>query len=309
MGIGTGMRGKDLQKFLMVARDFQVILLVRHTNADSLQYVARAGYYPKPALVKAKTADFDPPSLTRSVGGLIVKQACRIAGLVVHPGMHPQAYKAAKFGKAMDCWSQGLHLLAGARAPQDGDAKHPESWAAWGVGRAAQCAGAWRWRVDVDPASSHYGCLQLCNTTAGTDWSYIHGDYDLKDVIVPGEEASNQRLEGKIDGVKNFTPLLPKKNFEDARARLNQLMGVPMVQHGAEAQFAWHGDEPITVAFPDFTHLLLTDAVTVQRWYENRNRAVLAEAGHDYVKDRSRMFHFGPQGMFAPGALPGSTWG
>ena len=41
MGIGLGMRGKDLQKFLMVARDFQVILLVRHTNADSLTYGER----------------------------------------------------------------------------------------------------------------------------------------------------------------------------------------------------------------------------------------------------------------------------
>ena len=35
-----------------------------------------------------------------------------------------------------------------------------------------------------------------------------------------------------------------------APQRLDE-MGVEMVQHGSEAQFAWHGDEPITVAFPD----------------------------------------------------------
>jgi len=309
MGIGTGMRAKDLQKFLMVARDFGVILLVRHTNADSLQYVGRAGYYPKPALVKAKTADFDPPVVTRSVGGRFLKQTYRIAGLVVHPGMHPGAYKPSKFGKAMDCWTQGMHLLAGARLPRAGDPARPESWAAWGVGRACVCASAWRWRVDVDPGSEHYGCLQLSNINGGVGWSYVHGDYDLKDVIVPGRETDNQRFEGKVDGVKNFTPKLPELDYERVRLRLNQLIGSHMVQHGAEAQFAWHGDEPITVAFPDSSHVLLIDAMTVQRWYEERNRAVLAHKGTDYLRDRSRMFHFGPQGMFAPGALPGSTWG
>lgn len=309
MGIGTGMRAKDLQKFLIVARDFQVILLVRHTNGDSLPYVGLAGYYPKPALVKAKTADFDPPSSSRSVAGRLVRQAYRIAGLVVHPGMHPAAYKPAKLGKAMDCWTQGMHLLAGARPPKGGDPRDPSSWAAWGVGRSAQCSADWRWRVDVDPASPHYGCLQLSHARQGVGWSYIHGDYDLKDVIVPGQESHNQRAEGKVDGVKNFTPLLPERDFERVRERLNQLIGTPMVQHGAEAQFAWHGDEPITVAFPDATHLLLTDAMTVQRWYLDRNRAVLAATGHDYLRDRSRMFHFGPQGMFAPGALPAATWG
>ena len=31
------MRGKDVQKFLMVARDMKVTILVRHTNVDSLR--------------------------------------------------------------------------------------------------------------------------------------------------------------------------------------------------------------------------------------------------------------------------------
>jgi hypothetical protein len=36
---------------------------------------------------------------------------------------------------------------------------------------------------------------------------------------------------------------------------------------------------------------------------------VLAKTGLDYLRDRSRMFHFGPQGMFAPGRMPIATWG
>ena len=300
------MRGKDLQKFLMVAREKNVILLVRHTNADSLRYVGVAGYYPKPALVKGKTADIDPPPVTRSVNGRMVNQTYNIAGLVVHPGMHPQAYKASKLQKAMDAWEDGMHYLAGTM-PTAGDPLQPETWAAWGVGRNALCSAQWRWRVDVDPASKHYGCMQL--SQAGGNWSYIHGDYDLKDVIVPGSETDNRRNEGKLFGVKNFTPLLTNVEFEGIRTRLNQLIGSDMVQHGAEAQFAWHGDEPITVAFPDWRFLVLSDASTVQRWYQDLNRSVLAKTGHDYLRDRSRMFHFGPQGMFAPGATPTKSWG
>lgn len=306
MGIGIGMRGRDLQKFLMVARQFQVILLVRHTNADSLRYVGQAGYYPKPAFIKAKTADLNPPAGMLSVAGRMVPQQHQIAGLVVHPGMHAAAYKGGKHPKAMQCWNDGMHIL-GHVANASGVAGKPETWAAWGVDRPVAASSAWRWRVDVDAASKHYGCLQIAGH--GVDWSYVHGDYDLKDVIVSGRDSDNRRNEGQLHGVKNYTPLLSNLEFEPVRRALNLAIGADMVQHGAEAQFAWHGDEPITVAFPDWTHLLLHDAVTVQRWYEDRNRAVLARTGHDYAADRSRMFHFGPQGMFAPGMAPLGSWG
>ncbi|MBK9134293.1 MAG: hypothetical protein IPM15_08100 [Betaproteobacteria bacterium] len=309
MGIGIGMRGKDLRTFLNVAREMGATLLVRHTNEDSLRYVGQPGYYPKPALVKAKTADFDPPASLRSVQGRMAQQDYHVAGLVVHPGMHPAAYRPAKVGKALHCWIDGLHLLAAGAAPRAGDPAKPDSWAEWGVARAAACSAAWRWRVDVDPASKHYGCLQLSNAAAGVGWAYIHGDYDLKDVIVPGAETDNRRHEGQAHGVKNFTPLLPNADFERIRIELNRRIGADMVQHGAEAQFAWHGEEPITAAMADGTHVVLLDAMTVQRWYENLNRDVLAKKGTDYARDRSRMFHFGPEGMFAPGALPASTWG
>ena len=81
------------------------------------------------------------------------------------------------------------------------------------------------------------------------------------------------------------------------------------MQHGSEAQFAWHGDEPITVIFPDWRFLILASAETVQGWYDDLNREVLAAKGTDYLNDKSRMFHFGPQGMFKPGCMPASSWG
>jgi hypothetical protein len=305
--VGTGMRGKDLQKLLMVARDFGVIILVRHTNAASLRYVGQRGFYPKPAAVKAKTADMNSPPLRRSVGGRVVNTVLDIAGLVVHPGFHPGAYKPAKLPKAQDAWEHTLETLAPSLLHAKVDLNNANSWSIWGVERKAVHAPRWSWRVDVDPASSRFGCLQIKNVTI--PWSYIHGDYDLKDVIVLGREKDNRRNEGTLDGVKNFTPLLEDIDYERIREALNLKMGADMVQHGAEAQFAWHGDEPITVAFPDWRHLILTDAMTVQAWYRDLNRDVLAKKGKDYLGDRSRMFHFGPNGIFAPGMLPAETWG
>ena len=307
MGVGVGMRGKDLQKFLMVARNHNVILLVRHTNEDSLGYIGVQGFYPKPAAVKAKTADVNPPSTTRLVNGVKTRSNYQVAGLVVHPGFQPACYRGAKIAKAQDAWLHTLETLGPSLITRTVDPDKPDTWSIWGVERQAVNAPRWKWRVDIDPGSPRFGCLQLKKGAEG--WCYIHGDYDLKDVIILGRETDNRRAEGKLDGVKNFTPMLYEKEFEAIRSELNTLVGSDMVQHGAEAQFAWHGDEPITVAFPDWRHLLLYDAATVQGWYMNLNRDGLAPKGTDYLRDRSCMFHFGPDGVFAPGALPLNTWG
>ena len=163
--------------------------------------------------------------------------------------------------------------------------------------------------MDVDPNSPRFGCLQL--KTGNINWSYIHGDYDLKDVVVdasPVTREVNIRHKKLIDGVPNNTPYLFGLPFETLQAQLNNLIGADMVQHGAEAQYAWHGDEPITVAFPDWTYCIFMDPVSVQSWYLEKNRKMHAE-GKDYRSIRSRMFHFGPSGMFAPGALPAESWG
>ena len=96
-------------------------------------------------------------------------------------------------------------------------------WATWGKERLSARTG-WRWKIDVDPASLHFGCLQIARDTTG--WSYVHGDYDLKDVIVRGRETYNERREGKVDGVKNFTPLLPGLEFETIQRELNAAVEV-----------------------------------------------------------------------------------
>ncbi len=303
----TGMRGKDLRSFMQVARQLDVIILVRHTNEDSLKYVGAPGFYPKPAAIKAKTADFDPPVTTTRVNGKVAAVTYRVAGLVVHPGFQPDCYKPIKLGKAKDCWLHTLETLSPTLINKTVDLKAPATWSIWGVERQAVNAPRWKWRVNVDPLSERFGCLQISG--ANVPWSYIHGDYDLKDVIVVGSERDNRRAEGTLDGVKNYTPILQGLEFDTVQTALNHLMAVDMVQHGAEAQFAWHGDEPITIAYPDWRHLVLLSAETVQSWYVELNREVMAKPGTDYLRDRSRMFHFGPNGIFAPGMTPAASWG
>ena len=82
-------------------------------------------------------------------------------------------------------------------------------------------------------------------------------------------------------------------------------MGVEMVQHGAEAQFAWHGDEAITVISPEgpnLQYIVLGNAESVQSWYVNLNRSLIAKMGKDYIGDKTRWFWFGGHGnLFLPG--------
>ncbi len=298
-----GMRGKDMRSFMIVARKYQVLILIRHTNDDSLRYINRAGFYPKPAVLKAKTADFNPPSRHELVGGKVMTLAYQVSGLVVHPGFQPDAYQDSKKAKAYDCWDATMKTLSPTLKGKRVDLRDQSSWSYWGVIRQGVHAKNWHWCVDVDRLSPQFGCIRL--QQSGGEWCYIHGDYDLKDVIVPGNEWYNERNEGKRDGVLNFTPKLPAgRVWETIRDELNAEVGVEMVQHGAEAQFAWHGDEPITVLYPDWRFEILADGLTVQGWYERLQRNVLAQTGVDYRRDPARIFIGGPDGLVRADALP-----
>lgn len=303
MSTGLGMRGKDVRAFCMIAQKYKVYILVRQTNEASLHYVGQAGYYPKPAAIKAKTSDNDPPPFIYPVGGQVRTAQHRVAGLVANPWLQPAVYAGSKLSKAKDYWLETLDiaLSPGANIPE-ASATKPETWVVWGKERLSARTG-WRWKIDIDPASPHFGCLQIAKDAV--TWSYVHGDYDLKDVIVRGRETYNERKEGNIDGVKNYTPLLPGQAFETIRRELNDAMGVDMVQHGSEAQFAWHGDEPIVVILPDGPQLqyeILGNAEAVQQWYVKLNRSLIAKNGKDYIGDRTRWFWFGDHGnLFTPG--------
>ena len=178
---GLGMRGKDVRVFCMIARKYNIYILVRQTNQASLNYVGKPGYYPKPAAIKAKTADIDPAPFSYTQHGQTRTAHHEVAGLVPHPGFQPAVYGGEKLAKAQHFWLETLNvaLTPGSNIPAT-DLKSPSTWTYWGKEHTSAATG-WRWKVDVDPSSQHFGCLQLARDAIG--WSYIHGDYDLKDVI------------------------------------------------------------------------------------------------------------------------------
>ena len=298
MPTGSGMRAKDLRVFCMIAQRRNAYILVRHNNEASLQYIGRPGYYPKPLAIKAKTADRDPPPFVYTQGEKRCTAQHQVAGLVTNPWFQPSAYLEEKVNTARDCWLETLEiaLSPGCNIPA-ADAQRPDTWTFWGKEHSSARTGL-RWKIDIDPGSAHFGCLHIVGESI-SGWCYVHGDYDLKDVVVKGSESLNERSESKQQGVKNYTPLLPGMEFETIRRELNQAMGAPMVQHGSEAQFAWHRDEPITVILPEgpqLQFLVLGNAEAVQSWYINMNRRLIAEKGKDYLGDRTRWFWFGNHG-------------
>jgi hypothetical protein len=302
MGPMYGMRGTDLLTIVQAAKLFNCIILVRHTNSASLEYVGKPLYYPKPAVCKAKTADGDPGPRAITYKGKTVTKQYRVAGLVVHPGFHAGCYAPAKRAKAMDCWHHTMEVLSPASVAYD---VNPQSWdLLWGRPQHGIKAPDWDWRVDVNPESDHFGCLMLKSHSRGwerAEFRYIHGDYDLKDVIVSGHEDDYRFTQSKMDGVKNITPVLHQasgRNIPGAYRGgqeylyimnwLNMNMGAAMVQHGSEAQFTWHTDEPITVAYPNGKWEVLRDGAQVHHWYAMRGRNI-TKVGFKYFGPVARL--------------------
>jgi hypothetical protein len=290
--MSIGMRSCDLDILMSVANDFSLIILVRHTNEASLKYIGQHGdrnYFPKPAVVKAKTADVNPLPVLWKVDGRTQRIAVDVAGLVVHPAFHPAAFSGERAGKARISWTDTMQVLAPDMIGIRVNREDPQSRQLWAQERRALHSPDWSWRLDVDWRSPHFACLQLKSNKTGSLWCYIHGDYDLKDVIVAGKEEDNRKKVGTVDGVLNITPKLRGTakthgmTFRDLQELLNHKMGAPMIQHGSEAQFAWHGDEPISVIYSDNTNELLIGEAEIQSWYQKRGRKILARRPPDRI--------------------------
>ena len=85
------MPSKHVVAFQLAAARFKVWILVRRGNPESLQWIGREGYIPKPLDCKAKTAD---------------RPGTDCAGLVVDPGRRPDAFSPDKLKKAREEWAK-----------------------------------------------------------------------------------------------------------------------------------------------------------------------------------------------------------
>ncbi len=231
------MREQDRKVFKKVARDENVWLLARLTNPMSLIWAGKQNYIPKPISCKAKTANRNDTDARY-----------RIAGLVADPyEEHCDQFKNP--ADAMKYWDE----FRTAHLDQD--------YRKTGRGRDG-------YSVDIDSNSSHYLCVKR-------DGKYIHGDYDLLDIIDAKNPRVNEIIEGFLDGARhNYNP-----RFPEIQRILNARMDTPMVQHGGEAQFTYLYEQPIHVFFPrtgpkgedysQYDPIIWLNKLTAQHWYKN----------------------------------------
>jgi len=230
------MREADRVVFKKVAREQNVWLLSRFTNPESLKWAGKDNYIPKPISCKAKTANRD------------TNARYQIAGLVADPYKeHRDKFK--KPDDAMKYWN-------------DFSASHlDQNYRQTGIGRDG-------YSVDIDPRSSHYLCVKRSG-------KYIHGDYDLLDIIDAKNPRLNEIIRSFLDGAPhNYNP-----RFPEIQRILNARMDTPMVQHGGEAQFTSLYEQPIHVFFPStgpkgedysqYDPIIWLNKLTAQRWYQD----------------------------------------
>jgi hypothetical protein len=210
------MRTQDKAVFLEAANKFQVWILVRRTNRASLEYIGRPGYAPKRIDCKAKTADLDVPPF-------------KLAGLVIDPTIHPNAFRGDKKLKADNAWKEMKPL----------------------VGTT--------YKVDLNKQSRHYGCLTF-------NGSYIHGDYDLYDVIDVVHARRNLALVETLLG----QPHLRGYKVTPVQEYINSRIGSPMIQHGGETQYKDHSEQSIDAFGPNGEDVTILNEFSVRAWYKDR---------------------------------------
>lgn len=226
------MRAQDKPIFARAATKFNAWILVRRTNPDSLKYVGRTGFVPKPLDCKPKTADLDTNGKT-------------LAGLVADPTLHPTAFRAGKLDVALRIWKK---FVTAHRLDND-----------------RQTAG--RYAIDLDRASRHYGCLKL-------EGAYLHGDYDLYDIILADFPRVNLAAVETMHGAPHRRGV----RFYPIQEFINAHIGSAMIQHGGEAQFADHSEQAIDVFGPQGEQFTLLNKYSVSGWYERIARKTLGNS-------------------------------
>jgi hypothetical protein len=112
---------------------------------------------------KAKTADCDSfvPLLGRTV---------KVAGLVVGPTLpgFSSAFRGDKLSEAREAWNKFAPNLAPPLRP---DTEH------------VFMPGGKFYAVEQNPAAEHYGAVLFSSNSLYSAGKYIHGDYDLYDIV------------------------------------------------------------------------------------------------------------------------------
>lgn len=148
------------------------------------------------------------------------------AGLVVDPNIHPHAFKSGKSADVMKYWN-------------DTKTNQPP------------------FSVDTDTKSKHYGCLKY-------EGKYIHGDYDLYDIIDADNPERNLGLVSETKGYLHIVGPYLKKVAD----YINHRIGAPVIRHGGEYQYKDHSNQSIDVFKPKgHTSFTILNEYSIREWY------------------------------------------
>src|SRR5687767_3759192 len=128
-----------------------------------------------------------------------------LAGLVVDPTLHGQSFKSPD--------------------------KRADAEKYWREFRAKLGAD---YQVEGDRRSKHFGVVKRHG-------KYVHGDYDLYDIIDPRQPQRNLAAAETMLG----QPHRRGPNLVKVAGYVNGRIGVDMIQHGGEAQYKGHSNQAI----------------------------------------------------------------
>ena len=110
------------------------------------------------------------------------------------------------------------------------------------------------------------GCIKL-------DGKYIHGDYDLKGILLPRHESATLGLVTSLHGVLHVRG----PRFYEVQKLVNTAIGADMVQHDADELYGEHSDEAVFVFGPKGEREELHSLAQIQSWYDYFGRKTVQE--------------------------------
>lgn len=298
------MRPVDQRAFAYTAWWFNVFIIVRRSNRESIKYVGMPGFVPKGPETKVKTAqlDFQNPETGRTL---------RVAGLVVNPrapGMRGAFKTEKKYGSALKYWNE--FVASGRLDTVDFTNGKPSKTI------LREC-----FYVDMNRESERFGALKFSRSKMTMNAGYIHGDYDLFAIVSASNPSANvtvveqhmsspwhelnrrpgqpkaetdparKSAEQKAQEILNFRG----KEFIDVQNMLNRLMGVTMILHGDQEKAVDSFDEEVDVFFPDGERSCYLDGQGLRNFYEGM------------LKGR-KLYDFMGGGKVTGTPIPGALW-
>jgi hypothetical protein len=101
-----------------------------------------------------------------------------------------------------------------------------------------------------------------CVTLGG---KYVYGDYDLYDVVDPGQARRNFAV---VDALHGQLHMRSPYHYR-VMAYINAQFQFPVVQHSGEAQYKDHSNQFIDVFGPNFEYFPLQNEAEIRRFYNN----------------------------------------